>query len=100
MDPTKSFNLVATRSLIGDSKATRYIDNLSEIFNPAAHSLIGDSQATTSGDPTLFSNLEALIETLVSSSCIQIIGVPGPASTENIHHLSLNIEKHKLASIS
>lgn len=50
--------------------------------------LISDSPATTFLDPTLFSNLVArLIGSPVSSSCIQIFGVPRPASTKNISSL-------------
>ncbi|KAI5673232.1 hypothetical protein M9H77_13596 [Catharanthus roseus] len=61
------------------------MNNLSKIC-----SLISDSPATRSRDPTLFSNLVArLIGTPVSSSCIQILGVPSPASTKNIYSLKL-----------
>ncbi|KAK4372651.1 hypothetical protein RND71_008035 [Anisodus tanguticus] len=57
--------------------------NLSKIC-----SLISDSPATRSRNPTLFSNLVArLIGTPVGSSCIQILGVPSPASTKNISSL-------------
>src|SRR4051812_33090371 len=50
--------------------------------------LISDTPATTFLDHTLFSNLVArLIGSPVSSSCIQILGVPGPASTKNISSL-------------
>ncbi|KAF1856870.1 hypothetical protein Lal_00001660 [Lupinus albus] len=80
VDPTKSLNLAAARSLISDSPATRSMNNLSKIFF-----LISDSPATRSRDPTFFSNLVArLIGTPVGSSCIQIMAVPGPASTKNI----------------
>ncbi|TQD69937.1 hypothetical protein C1H46_044529 [Malus baccata] len=83
VDPTKSLNLAAARSLISDSPATTSMKNLSKICF-----LISDSPATTFRDPTLFSNLAArLIGTPVGSSCIQILGVPGPASTKNISSL-------------
>ncbi|KAK9081077.1 hypothetical protein Syun_031249 [Stephania yunnanensis] len=59
------------------------MENLSKICF-----LISDSPATTSRDPTLFSNLVARwIGTPVGSSCVQIMGVPSPASTKNISSL-------------
>ena len=83
VDPTKELNLAAARSLHFESPATTSMKNLSKIC-----SLISDSPATTSWDPTLFSNLAArLIGTPVGSSCIQILGVPGPASTTNLSSL-------------
>ncbi|KAK8935137.1 hypothetical protein KSP39_PZI014104 [Platanthera zijinensis] len=85
-DPPKSGNLADARSFLSDSPATRSMKNLSKI-----RFLISDSPATTFKDPTLFPNLVAqLIGTPVGSSCIQIFGVPGPASTKNISSL-----KHK-----
>ncbi|TQD71966.1 hypothetical protein C1H46_042494 [Malus baccata] len=80
VNPTKSLNLAVVRSLISDSLATTSMKNLSKICF-----LIGDSRATTFRDPTLLSNMAArLIGTPVGSSCIQILWVPGSASTKNI----------------
>ncbi|CAJ2672518.1 unnamed protein product [Trifolium pratense] len=81
VDPTKSLNLEAAVSLVSDSPATRSMNNFSKFFF-----LICDSPATRSKNPTLFSNLVMawLIGTLVSSSCIQVLGVPVPASTKNL----------------